>query len=91
MHDSNSPATKADLIALEERFNNGLIALKERLTEKWRDMQTELLKAFYGVIESNQKRFYDLERESAGLKDRFATLESRLTEVKRRLNLPPAA
>jgi len=57
--DSNSPATRADLVALEERLRcfvqTQLAALEARLTERWRDMQTELLKAAYGVIESIQK------------------------------------
>ena len=54
--DSNAPATKGDLIALEERLTTArkaeLTALEERLTETFRDMQTELLKAFYAVAET---------------------------------------
>ena len=52
--DSNAPATKADVIALEERLRTDMASLEERLlqkmddqTEKFRDMQTEMLKAFY--------------------------------------------
>jgi hypothetical protein len=99
--DSNTPATKADLIALEERLNQNMGALEERLnqrmeereerlTETFRDMQTELLKAFYAVAETNQRRLTDAEREAAALKDRMAIMESRLTQVEKRLNMPPA-
>ena len=49
--DSNAPATKADLIALEGRLKTDMTALEERLIETWRDMQTELLKAFYPIAE----------------------------------------
>jgi hypothetical protein len=94
-NDSGKPVTNADLkrelTALEDRIDGKLGALEDRLTENWRDMQTELLKAFYSFAESNQKRLTEMEREGAGIKDRLATLESRLTEVERRLNMPPAA
>jgi hypothetical protein len=88
--DSNSPATKGDLIALEERLNQRMEEREERLTETFRDMQTELLKAFYAVAETNQRRLTDAEREAAALKDRMAIMESRLTQVEKRLNMPPA-
>jgi hypothetical protein len=94
-NDSNSPATKGDLIALEDRIRQSvksdLTALEERLTEKWRDMQTEVIRAFYGFADGNHKRVSEVERESAGLKDRLAIIESRLMEVEKRLNMPPAA
>src|SRR4051794_14480776 len=94
--DSNAPATKGDLIALEERLTTArkagltaleerlttarkaeltafeerlttarkaeLSALEERLTETFRDMQTELLKAFYAIAETHHKRITDGER-----------------------------
>jgi hypothetical protein len=44
--DRNAPATKADLAELEDR-----------LTEVMRDMQTELLKSFYGFMETIRTRF----------------------------------
>ena len=56
-----------------------------------RDSETRLLNAFYTFAESNQKRPTENERDSSGLKDRLAIVESRLTEVEKRLNMPPAA
>ena len=44
-NDREVAATRGDILDLEDR-----------LTKKWRDMQTELLKAFYSFAESNQKR-----------------------------------
>jgi hypothetical protein len=44
----SAPATKGDLIDLEER-----------LTESMRDIQTELLKAFYGFTQTVQARFQE--------------------------------
>ena len=78
--DSNAPATKADLIALEQRLKTDRTTLEERLktdmtvlerrllqgldelTEKFRDMQTEMLKAFYAFAETNQARLTATER-----------------------------
>ena len=102
MENGHQPATKsdvlalrtelkADLQALEGRLTSDMQGLEDRLTEKWRDMQTELLKAFYSFAETNQNRLTAAEREAAALKDRLADLESRLTQVEKRLNLPPAA
>ena len=89
MDDNGStPASKADLIALEERLKGDLTALEERLTETYRDMQTELLKAFYAVAETHQKRLTDGERETAALKERVSMMESRLIQVEKRLNMP---
>jgi hypothetical protein len=80
MENGHEPATKADLAALEAR-----------LIEAIRDNQTEVLKAFHTFAESNQMRLTQAERGAAALKDRLATLESRITTVEKRLNMPAAA
>ena len=58
------------------------------LKEAMRDMQTELLKAFYSFAESDQARLTQTERESSSLKERMGILERRLTEVERKVNFP---
>jgi uncharacterized protein (DUF342 family) len=106
---SNAPATKADVIALEERLRTDMASLEERLrtdmasleerllqkmddqTEKFRDMQTEMLKAFYAFAETNQARLTATERDTAALKERMSMMEARLIQVEKRLNMPPAA
>lgn len=55
------------------------------------DSETRLLQTFCSFAETNQRRLTDAERESFALKDRLASVESRLTEVEKRLNMPPAA
>lgn len=74
------PATKADLVAL-----------KDELVEAFRDGQTEILTAFYGFTETIQNRFKEQDQTEASLKRRMTTLESRLLEIEKRLNMPPAA
>jgi uncharacterized protein (DUF342 family) len=117
---SNAPATKADVIALEERLRTDMASLEGRLrtdmasleerlrtdmasleerllqkmddqTEKFRDMQTEMLKAFYAFAETNQARLTATERDTAALKERMSMMEARLIQVEKRLNMPPAA
>jgi hypothetical protein len=64
-NDRNAPATKGDLEDLETslkgdmsevetRLKGEMSEIVARLTEKMRDMQTELLHAFYGFTESVQ-------------------------------------
>ena len=72
---------------LRSEFHHSFDELKENL----RDTQTELLKAFYSFAESNQKRQYQVENNVESVMSRLATLETRLLQVEKRLNLPPAA
>lgn len=96
--DSNSPATKGDLAAvkadinaLESRLKTDMDAMESRLTEKMRDMQTEVLGAFYGFSQSIQQRFKASDSAETALKLRVSTLEDRVLELEKRLNLPPQA
>ena len=78
---------KQDIAQLRSEMNHQYDDLKETL----RDSETKLLKAFYTYAESNQKRMAAVETETSALKSRLATIEDRLTDVERRLNMPPAA
>jgi len=80
----HEPATKADLKALKDELTSEFI-------EAMRDTETKLLKAFYSFAESNQKRIIDNEREASGLKERVGLIEGRVTEIEKRLNLPPSS
>jgi len=48
---------KQDLNELAERINTRLAERETRLTETMRDIETELLRAFYGFTDSTQKHF----------------------------------
>ena len=85
MDDSNAPATKGDIQQLRGEMSHQYNDLVERIS----DTETKLLQAFYTYAESNQKRMTAIEMESAGLKSRVSTIEERLTEVEKRLNMPP--
>ncbi|HUH62449.1 MAG TPA: hypothetical protein VLZ50_05600 [Terracidiphilus sp.] len=76
MNNGNQPATKADI---------------EGLGEQIRDSETKLLTAFYEFAKVNQNRLSELENTDAVLKRRIGSIEDRLLEVEKRLNMPPAA
>jgi division protein CdvB (Snf7/Vps24/ESCRT-III family) len=61
------------------------------LVERFRDGQTELLKAFYNYAQPTDVRVSSTETEMASLKQRLGLLESRMKDVEIKLNMPPAA
>jgi hypothetical protein len=83
-------ATKGDLIELEAKFDGKLSQLKDDLVEAIRDGQTEVLRAFYGFSQTVLDRFKEQDQTEAGLKRRMATIESRIFEIEKRLNMPPS-
>ncbi|HEX5235931.1 MAG TPA: hypothetical protein VFW25_11440 [Silvibacterium sp.] len=92
--DGNHPATKGDLSVLKgdlSALKGDLSALRDELVEAIHDGQTELLKAFYGFTQTVQARFKEQDETEAAIKRRMSTLESRILEIEKRLNLPPSA
>jgi hypothetical protein len=87
MEDGNEPATKQDLQQMRSEFQHAFDDLKETL----RDVQTELLKAFYAFAQSTDAKLKESEISDMLLRQRLTAVEFRLTEVEKRLNLPPRA
>lgn len=83
MDNGHEPATKADL-------PGAIQSLRDELLAAMHDMETRLLRAFYDFAESNQKRLSAVETMAALTMDRFGTIERRVTEIEKRLNMPPA-
>jgi uncharacterized protein involved in exopolysaccharide biosynthesis len=71
---------------LRAEVNHGYNDIVERI----HDSQTELLKAFYGYAQGNNKRVAELEGNEGAFRSRLATIEDRILEVERRLNTPPS-
>ncbi len=84
MTDGSRPATRQDVIGAGH-------SLRDELIEAIRDSETRLLKAFYTIAESNQARLEQVEANTNAVIARLATLESRITDIEERLNMPPAA
>jgi len=110
MADENAPATKKDLAQLETRIDTKLSeletridaidaklsGLEDRITERIRDSQTEILKAFLPWQESVHTQFRKLEANMGNsvtsIEERMGILERRLWEIEKRLLMnPPAA
>jgi hypothetical protein len=89
----SEPATKADLLELKDElraeFKSDLAEVKDELIEAFRDGQTEMLRAFYGFMQTVQDRFKEDDDRDAALRRRMTTLESRLLAIEKRLDLPP--
>jgi hypothetical protein len=72
---------------VRSEFQHGFDDLKETI----RDSQTEMLKAFYNFSESNNKRLTQSEGNELADRSRIETLERRVTDLEKRLNIDPAA
>lgn len=91
MSNGHEPATKADLKALQGLIVKQIEDAEDRLTATIRGTETKLLTAFYDFAKANQQRLSELEGSDAAIKRRIGSLEDRLLEVEKRLNMPPAA
>ncbi|MCX6626225.1 MAG: hypothetical protein NTW28_01160 [Candidatus Solibacter sp.] len=87
MDDLNAPATKRDLLQLRSEMQHHFDDLKETM----RDGQTEILKAFYGYAQTTDAKLKEGEQSDIALRQRLTAVESRILEVEKRLNMPPAA
>jgi hypothetical protein len=85
----NEPATKADLAQLRDEIHGDMGKLRDELIERLRDTETKLLTAFYAFAETNQKRMAQMDNTDVMLVSRVASIETRLIEVEKRLNMPP--
>jgi len=95
MDDLNAPVTKGDIQGAVqgavEQLRSEMHQQYDDLKETIRDSETKLLKAFYSFAESNQQRLAQVEGTTNGVIARLGTLETRILEVEKRLNMPPAA
>ena len=88
---------RAEISSLNSSINEKLEILRteqnhryDDLVERISDGQTELLKAFYSYATGTNKRMAELEGNEGAFRSRLATIEDRILEVERRLNMPPA-
>jgi hypothetical protein len=81
MPNGSDPATKQDVLDAAK-------ASEDRVIETMRDIQTELLKAFYSFTASNQQRLAQVEGNEGAVVARLGTLEARVTDLERKINFP---
>jgi hypothetical protein len=80
---------------LDQRFEGRMDALEQRMLDATREMihdsETRLLKAFYGFADATNKHLAQLDGSDAGIVGRMTSLETRVFEIEKRLNMPPGA
>jgi hypothetical protein len=96
--DSTRAALKADLDATRAELKGDIDQLRSEVNHGYRDLvermadgETRILNAIYDLAKTGNKRMTHIEGDNAALNNRIATIEDRLLEVEKRLNLPPAA
>jgi hypothetical protein len=82
---------KGDMQDLRTELKGDMQNLRDEILESFRDGQTEFLRAFYSFAQSTDAKLKDSEVSDYLLRQRLTAVESRLTDVEKRLNLPPAA
>jgi len=76
---------KQDLEQLRTEANH----MHDDLVERISDCETRLLQAFYSFADTNNKRLVQGEAATALVISRIITLEDRVLELEKRLNIPP--
>jgi hypothetical protein len=96
---------KQDIVELRTELKQEMLGLRQDmeqmrtesqhayddLKETMRDGQTELLRAFYSFAQTTDAKLKDTETSDIALRQRLTAVEVRLTEIEKRINLPPAA
>jgi len=90
-NDRNAPSTKGDLEDFQVEVNSRFEAFEHRMEQFLLDMEGRIITSNYRLAESMQQRIKQGEGNQAAFNARLATLEERLLEVEKRLNMPPAA
>jgi hypothetical protein len=81
---------RRDLAAGLEALNNRIGAFEQKIDGSLTVIAEKILGNIFRLAEALQSRVTDLERSDANLKHRLAVLEERLTELEKRLNIPPS-
>jgi uncharacterized protein YicC (UPF0701 family) len=98
MENGNEPASKQDIELLRSEVRSEFEQVRsefhhefDEIKETMRDVQTEILRAFYGYTQTTDAKLREGEQSDMALRQRLTAVESRILEVEKRLNMPPAA
>jgi len=87
--DKAKAATLGDVMEALERLNSRLDVFQTKMETDLAAVAESVLSNVFRLAEALQSRVSDLERSDANMKHRLAMLEERLTELEKKLNLPP--
>ena len=82
-------ASMADVAAALQALTSRLDLFEKKIEADLATVTESILTNVFRLAEALQSRVTDLERSDANLKHRLAMLEERLTELEKKLNLPP--
>jgi hypothetical protein len=82
-------ATLGDVMEALERLGSRLDLFQTKIETDLAAVAESILSNVFRLAEALQSRVTDLERSDANMKHRLAMLEERLTELEKKLNLPP--
>ena len=82
-------ATLGDVMEALERLGSRLDLFQTKMETDLAAVAESILSNAFRLAEALQSRVTDLERSDANMKHRLAMLEERLTELEKKLNLPP--
>ena len=102
MENGDAPATRGDLANLRGELKGDIEDFKvevntrfhefeHRMEQLLHDMEGRIITSNYRLADSINARLTQEERESVSFKSRLAIIEDRLTDLERRVNMPPQA
>ena len=83
------PLTRADLEELKAEVNARFDAFEHRVENLLQQAEEKVLTAVFRLAETMQQRLIQAEATQAAFNVRLATLEERITELEKRLSIPP--
>ena len=96
MENGDQPATKPDISELQSEIRQTADQLRSDFhrecadfKEALRDFQTAILKAFYSHAQSTDAKLKETEISDIMLRQRLTAVEFRVTEIEKRINIPP--
>ena|ERR1700686_3512381 len=94
MDDNKAPATQRDIAELrrevqelEARLNDRFHSFEERVESLFKRMEAQIVATVYRLGDAAQMRLTEAEREAAAVKERLSTLEHRLMELERLIDM----
>ena len=94
MDTSKAPATQGDIAELrremqelQERIENRFHSFEERVEGLFKRMEAQIVATVYRLGDAAQMRLTEAEREAAAVKERLSTLEQRLMEIERMIDM----
>jgi hypothetical protein len=89
--DRNAPATKGDVEDFKVEVNTRFREFEERMEQSRHEMEGRIITTMYRLMEAVQQRQTQSDVNLQAFNLRMSTMERRMLEVEKRLDIPPAA